>query len=113
MDVYIGDDTEYMERVIEDKYDTNADDADVYDFIKAIDTRRGFLGWVYDEEGKIKLLMWVRDDDDLITISHEVIHTTWYLQHFAGFNFSYDSQEIQTYLYEYIMTRILKELSDG
>jgi hypothetical protein len=112
LDTYLGDDTEYVERVIEDKYDMDADDADIHDFIKALDTRRGFLGWVYDEEGKLRLLMWIRDEEDLVTLSHEVIHATWYMEHFAGFNFSYESQEIQTYLFEYIMTNILKRLSD-
>jgi len=109
VDLYFGEDIEKIEKEIDDKYDKGEDEDD---FDSAIESRRGFCGWVYDEDNVLRLLIYVRNSSDLITLGHEVIHATWYVQYFSGFKFSYNSQEIQTYLYEYLMTEILKQLSD-
>jgi hypothetical protein len=109
IDLYFGEDIEEIEKEIDDKYDKGEDEDD---FDSAIESRRGFCGWVYDKENVLRLLIYVRDPDDLITLGHEIIHATWYVQYFSGFRFAFDSQEIQAYLYEYIMTEVLKQLNN-
>jgi hypothetical protein len=113
LDVYLGEDVEDIAVKLDEIYDWRFDNGDYSHIIEEMRARRGFTDEVYDGEGIRRLVVWVKDKDDLITIGHEVLHVTWYVQRFTGFNFSYESQEIQAYLFEYIMALILKKLSDG
>ncbi len=109
LDVLLGDDIESINERIDTKYDYEFDDTHYGNFIEAMRERQGFCHQVMRDDGIPRLLIWVRDKDDLITISHEVIHATWWIQHYSGFKFSYDSQEIQTFLHDYVMYEILKQ----
>lgn len=103
LDVLFGDDIDEISEYIDSNYDFDKEEGDYY---KALELRKGFCDEVYDENGMRRILVYVKDKEDLITIAHEVLHVTWYIQYWTGFNFSWDSQEIQAYLLEYIMKEI-------
>jgi len=107
LDFYAGEDFDKLAWEIDDRYDYEFDDNEYSNFIEVMKERKGFCHQVYEEDGTIKLLVWVRDINDMITLSHEIIHATWYIQKFTGFNFSYESQEMQCYLHDYIVEQIL------
>ncbi len=110
LDVYIGEDVDDISEVLEKQYDYDAEDSHYRNFLEVMKERAGFCHQVHKEDGMPRLLLWVRNKDDLITLSHEIIHATWYVQYYSDFKFAYDSQEIQAYLHDYMMSQILKQM---
>jgi len=108
LDAYFGDDVEAIGEEIDKRYDYDFDDQHYRTFYEVMRERKGFAHQVVDEDGMLRLIMWVLDPNDLVTISHEIIHVTWYVQYLSGFRFSFDAQEIQAYLHDYVMEQILK-----
>lgn len=108
LDVYMGDEIEQIGEYIDKRYDYEFDDNHYNSFFAVMRERNGFCHQVVDEDERIKLIIWILEPDDIITLSHEVIHATWYIQHMTDFKFSWDSQEIQTYLHDYMLYQILK-----
>jgi hypothetical protein len=112
LDVVLGDYEFFKEVLKSDKYyEEGAFDFEEVEISKssegAIWTLIDKVSEEDDKNDVTKFLMWVKDKDDVITISHEAIHITWEINRYTNIRIAEDAQEFQCYMHDYIMEQVL------
>lgn len=67
----------------------------------------------YGEKHKLKrakrILMVLKSMDDEVTLVHELIHVLWYAAKRIGYEMTFETQEWQAILYEYLFKEVKKD----
>jgi len=63
--------------------------------------------WTVSTKKGTKILVYIHELDDVVTVAHEALHVTYLLDSWCGFNYSKDNEESHAYMHSYIMELIL------
>jgi hypothetical protein len=116
LDVVLGDYEFFREVLKSDKYYEEG----TFDF-EEVEISKGSEGsiWVLtdqveegdDKNDVTKFLVWVKDKNSIITLSHEIIHITWEINRYTNIKIDVDAQEFQCYMHDYILEKILETIA--
>jgi hypothetical protein len=106
-DFIFGNDSEKIYNHIEGSYNGFSDHID-----DALNNNRGFTEHLVEKKSnkEQRILVYVNNSEDLITISHEIIHVTWIIRDICGFKYTNDTGEFQAYLHDYIFEKVLEKI---
>ena len=60
-------------------------------------------------KGRRGVVVTIKNTTDKLTIVHEIVHAIWHIADYIGYKITYDTQEWQAILFEYIFDEITKK----